>query len=183
MDYRTGPDRGNAPLIVTALMGAADFAWADGLRRAHFPPERNHIPAHITLFHHLPPARRDELARRLAHHSAGAAPAARLSRLLFLGRGVAFGVDSPGLSAIRADLADWFADDLTPQDRAVPRLHITVQNKVAPDAARALHATLSAAFAPRPLTIAGLALWAYLGGPWALLDRFAFRGHGQPKGG
>ncbi len=177
----TLPD--HAPLIVTALMGSADFAWADGMRRAHFPPERNHIPAHITLFHHLPPARRGEIARCLAGHCAGPPPAAQLARVLFLGRGVAYGVDSPGLLAIRDDVADRFADDLTPQDRATPRLHITVQNKVAPDAARALHTALAAAFAPRPLAIAGLAVWAYLGGPWALLDRFAFRGAGRAKGG
>ena len=54
-----------APIIVTALMGGADFAWADGLRRAHFPPERNWLPAHITLFHHLPPSLLDEVAARL----------------------------------------------------------------------------------------------------------------------
>ncbi|RZL99804.1 MAG: 2'-5' RNA ligase family protein, partial [Sphingomonas sp.] len=45
-----------APIIVTAVFGAEDFAWADGLRRAHFPPDRNIVPAHLTLFHHLAPS-------------------------------------------------------------------------------------------------------------------------------
>ena len=45
-----------APLIVTAELPADVMAWADGLRRAHFPPERNQVRAHVTLFHALPPA-------------------------------------------------------------------------------------------------------------------------------
>ena len=54
-----------APIVVTALMGAEDFAWADSLRRAHFPPERNKVPAHISLFHHLPPSLLPELSDRM----------------------------------------------------------------------------------------------------------------------
>lgn len=165
-----------APIIVTATMGAADFAWADGLRRAHFPPERNFLKAHITLFHHLPPARLPELARRLAEECRAGAPQARLAGVRFLGRGVAFDVESPGLLAIRERIADAFATDLIPQDRQRPRLHITVQNKVEPAAARALHAGLSAVFVPRPLAIAGLAAWHYRGGPWEAAGSWQFRG-------
>ncbi|HEU5286581.1 MAG TPA: 2'-5' RNA ligase family protein, partial [Sphingomicrobium sp.] len=36
-------------LIVTAELGAEDFAWLDALRRRHYPPERNRVPAHLTL--------------------------------------------------------------------------------------------------------------------------------------
>jgi hypothetical protein len=43
------------PLIVTVLMAAPDQAWFDRLRIAHFPPERNHLAAHLTLFHAIPP--------------------------------------------------------------------------------------------------------------------------------
>ena len=45
-----------APIIVTALFGKADAVWFDGLRRAHFPPERNRLDAHLTMFHHLAPS-------------------------------------------------------------------------------------------------------------------------------
>ena len=38
-----------APLIVSALLGGADFAWLDLLRRAHFPPERNVLAAHLAI--------------------------------------------------------------------------------------------------------------------------------------
>jgi hypothetical protein len=156
-------------------MGATDFAWADGLRRAHFPPERNLLRAHITLFHHLPPARLAELVRLMRDACRTPAPPARLSDVMLLGRGVAFRVESPGLLAIRDGIADAFAHDLIPQDQGRPRLHITVQNKVEPAVAKALHAELSASFRPRSLAIAGLAAWHYRGGPWELAQQVKFR--------
>ena len=165
-----------APIIVTALMGAADFAWADGLRRAHFPPERNWLGAHINLFHHLPPSALEEVAGRLKRLGAGPRPAARLTDVMLLGRGVAYRVESPELLAMRAELADAFAGMLTPQDQAKPRLHITIQNKVTPDAAKALADKLRADFRPRPLVIAGLAAWHYRGGPWEMAMKAMFRG-------
>jgi 2'-5' RNA ligase len=167
--------QGPAPIIVTALLGASDFAWADGLRRAHFPPERNFVPAHITLFHHLPPSVAEELRDQLKAECRGRAPVARLSGLRHLGRGVAYQVDSPELAAIRERLADHFAGLLTPQDMAPWRPHITVQNKVEPKAAKALLTALEAGFAPRPLQIAGLASWWYRGGPWEVLSEHRFR--------
>ncbi|KQN09699.1 hypothetical protein ASE85_01745 [Sphingobium sp. Leaf26] len=166
----------SAPIIVTALLGAADFAWADGLRRAHFPPERNVLSAHLTLFHHLPPSALEEIAARLKRLCAGPPPSARLTEVMLLGRGVAFRVDSPALMAMRDDLADAFTGLLTPQDQARPRLHITVQNKVAPDEAKALAASLRQDFHPCPLAIAGLAAWHYRGGPWELAMKAMFRG-------
>ena len=165
----------SAPIIVTAMLGASDFAWADGLRRAHYPPERNQVPAHITLFHHLPPSAADELREQLKVEARGRAPAARLSGLRHLGQGVAFQVDSPELEAIRERLADHFMGLLIPQDLAPWRPHITVQNKVAPKVAKALLAELEEAFVPRPLKIAGLASWWYRGGPWEPLSEHRFR--------
>lgn len=165
-----------APIIVTALMGATDFAWADGLRRAHFPPERNVLSAHVTLFHHLPPSLLPELAERLKGLCRGPAPSARLADVMLLGQGVAYRIDSPDLMAIRDDLADAFAGMLTPQDHARPRLHVTVQNKVKPDVAKALAAQLRADFRPRPFVIAGLAAWHYRGGPWEPAMKAMFRG-------
>jgi hypothetical protein len=167
---------GSAPIIVTALLGKADFAWADGLRRAHFPPERNVVPAHVTLFHHLPPSLLDEVKARLKRLCAQPAPDARLSGVLSLGRGVAFRIECPALLAMRAELAEAFTGLLTPQDQAPPRLHLTVQNKVAPAEAKALLADLAAGFRPRPLAIAGLAAWHYRDGPWELACEAKFRG-------
>lgn len=166
-----------APLIVSALFGAADFAWLDGLRRAHFPPERNVLAAHLTLFHHLPPSVEPELRQRLNAATRGhPAPAATIAAVMSLGRGVALRVDSSGLASIRRDLADAFAGLLTPQDAGGWRAHVTVQNKVTPDAARALRESLAAGFHPRPLAIAGLAVWRYRNGPWEAASRHMFSG-------
>lgn len=164
------------PLIVTAQMGAADQAWAEALRRKHFPPERNQVPAHISLFHHLPPSMVDELRGLVAGLAASPKPAAELAELFSLGRGVALKLHCPGLLAIRAQIADRFEHHLTPQDRPVPRLHITVQNKVDPAQARATLELLRAQISPRPLSIAALMLWSYRGGPWDLVSRHPFRG-------
>jgi hypothetical protein len=157
-------------------MGAQDFAWADGLRRAHFPPERNFVPAHITLFHHLPPSLLPELAGRMKQVCAAPPPIAVVNGVLLLSRGVAFDVRSDGLLAIWDELADAFTGLLTPQDQARPRFHITVQNKVEPSAARALADSLTAEFRPRPLKLAGLAAWHYReGGSWDLAKKASFR--------
>lgn len=167
----------SAPIIVTANMGSADQAWADRLRQAHFPPERNFLRAHITLFQHLPPMHWPEIKARLAGLARNnAAPAAWLGAVMLLEKGVAYRVDCPGLLAMREELAADLQGLLTPQDRAVPRLHITVQNKAERAEAKALFARLSAGFEPRPLEITGLAAHHYRGGPWEAIQSWKFSG-------
>lgn len=168
---------GNAPIIVSALFGADDFAWLNGLRRQHFPATRNHLDAHLTLFHHLPPSVEHELKHRLADLTRGSPPSAVARGLINLGRGVAIGVHSPGLAEMRSELASAFSDLLTPQDAAGWRPHVTIQNKVQPHEARELHALLARQFSPRPIGISGLVAWWYRGGPWELLSKHPFRGH------
>ena len=166
-----------APIIITAELGKTDQAWANGLRRAHYPPERNRVDAHITLFHHLPPSHLPEIKSRLAALASECPPpVAQLTEVMMLGRGVAYRVDSPELLSIRDELAEEFRGLLIPQDQARPRLHITVQNKVEPVVAKALHRELSAAFRPRPLAISGLSAHYYKGGPWERIGAWSFRG-------
>ena len=158
-------------------MGAADQRFFDALRAAHFPPLRNRVPAHITLFHQLPPSSLDELKELVRRMAADTPPpAAMIADVYSLGTGVAFRIESPALLAIRARLADRLAGLLTAQDRGIPRLHVTVQNKVAPETARALLATLARDFRPRALTITGLAAFHYRGGPWEPAFSRNFRG-------
>jgi len=164
-----------APLIVSALFGAEDFRWLDELRRAHFPPERNLLDAHLTLFHHLAPSLEPEVRRRLSEAARGAPPRAEAGAVIGLGRGVAIRIDSPELAAIRRELADAFAGTLTPQDAGGWRAHVTVQNKVEPADAKALRQELAAGFRPRPVAVTGLALWRYRGGPWEAVSRHMFR--------
>ena len=166
---------GLAPIIVTALFCPADTAFFDDLRVRHFPPERNQLKAHLTMFHHLAPSLERELKQRLIGETKGVpAPDARIAGLMSLGRGVAFRIDAPALEDIRDRLADAFASLLTPQDRAGWRPHVTVQNKVEPVVAKALQADLERDFRPRAVRIAGLATWWYRGGPWEPLSRHMF---------
>ena len=166
----------NTPILVTALFGDGDNGWLQHLRRTHYPPQRNRVPAHLTLFHHLPPSIEAELGGRLAVHAATPRPAARLAGVIDLGAGTAFRVESAMLEDIRADLAEAFRGLLTPQDRAPWRPHVTIQNKVEPGEARRLQAGLRATFEPRPLSIVGLASWRYRDGPWEPIRKYSFRG-------
>lgn len=167
-----------APVIVTAELSAADFAWLDRLRREHFPPERNVLPAHLTLFHHLPPGLLPELDTRLrAETRSRGRPAATIGEPMLFGRGVALRVRSTVLEALRDELAEALAGSLTPQDMAPWRPHVTIQNKADPDAAHQLHNALRQDFPrPRPLGVIGLASHHYRGGPWQPIRRYRFGG-------
>ena len=166
----------STPLIICADFAPADFARLDALRRTHFPPERNILSAHLTMFHALPPSALDDARRQLAHHASGGPPRALLAGLMNLGSGVAFRVVSDELDAIRANLADHFHGALTAQDAHGWRPHVTIQNKVGSSVARALMIELERDFKARPLGIAALSLHRYLGGPWDRVGRYPFRG-------
>ena len=166
-----------SPIIVTATLPPAIFGPANALRRAHFPPDRNVLCAHLTLFHALPPSVEGELRALLADLAAyHAPPRARLSRIVSLGRGTALAVESEALMELRDIIADRFAGCLTAQDQHRPRFHITIQNKVSPDEARALQAQLAPGFQPGDFTIPALEAHYYRGGPWEEAGRWALRG-------
>lgn len=93
-----------------------------------------------------------------------------------LGGGVAFRVVSLELDRIRGQLAEDFHGLLSAQDSGGWRPHITIQDKVSPRRARALIAALEREFRSRPLTVSGLGLHRYLGGPWERLAAYSFRG-------
>jgi len=164
-----------APIIVTATFGDGDNGWLQEMRRAHYPPERNQVPAHLTLFRHLPPGIEAELGRRLADATAVPPPRAAIAGIIDLGEGTAFRIESEQLEAIRTEIADAFHGLLIPQDSAPWRPHITIQNKVEPRTAKALQQHLRATFEPRPMAIKGLASWRYLAGPWQPIRSHAFR--------
>src|SRR5512132_2023016 len=92
-------------LIVTAEIGPEDFAHLDAFRRKHYPAERNQLPAHLTMFHALPPSAETEISSRLARFASEQPPSAMLDGLIDLGRGVAFRIDSNELDRIREELA------------------------------------------------------------------------------
>ena len=157
------------PLILTLQLDEGSFARLDALRREHFPAALNHIPAHLTLFHHLPGERLHDVAAELAASTPRAPFPLRATGLRKLGRGTAFEIEGAELKSWRGRLARTWADVLTPQDRQTFRPHVTVQNKVEPIAARALYEALSDSFHPFDLQGVGVLVWRYLGGPWERL--------------
>ena len=134
------------------------------------------MPAHVTLFHALPPSAEDELRQVLALEARAAPVPARLEGLMNLGQGTALAISSPAMLALWERLAERFHGMLTAQDERPPRLHVTIQNKVSPHEAKQLRQSLAATIEPAPFAFAGLALHRYLGGPWEIVHRWSFRG-------
>ena len=165
------------PLIVTADFATDDFAWLEGLRRTHYPAERNVVPVHLTMFQGLPPSAAEEVKQELARHAGGPPPRAMIAGLMNLSGGVAFRVVSDDLEAIREAIADHFHGLLCAPDAAGWRPHVTIQNKVAPRQAKQLHEELERGFRQRPLGIAGLSVHRYRRGPWESLASYKFRGN------
>lgn len=163
------------PLILTLKLDQRSFDYFDGLRRQYFPPERNIIPAHVSLFHALPGSQEAAIRETLSAVCADT-PATPLhfNQLRFLGKGVAVAADSPELARLHGLLAARWQAWLSPQDRQPFRPHVTLQNKVTPEAARALYDQLAAGWQPMTARGKGLLLWRYLGGPWDFVNEFAF---------
>ena len=165
------------PFILTAALPPDIQGWAEGLRCAHYPPTRNHLHAHVTLFHAFAPSLLEELTGFLPRITAEfAPPEADITGLMDLGTGTAIALASAPVLALRAMIAEHFRGSLTAQDLYEPRLHITIQNKVTKHEARALQAVLAPAITERRFVFPALELHCYKGGPWELVKRSGFRG-------
>jgi hypothetical protein len=169
------------PFILTAALPPDLAGFAEGLRRAHYPAEKNRLHAHVTLFHAFAPSLLEEL-RDFLPRVAGefAAPQGTVKGVMDLGKGTAIALEAPQLLTLRALIADHFHGSLTSQDLHEPRPHITIQNKVTKDEARALQTGLAPVLVPwianGRFTFPTLELWHYRGGPWDLVKACAFRG-------
>ncbi len=165
------------PLILTALLEPGVMAKLEAMRRHWYPPERNQVPAHVSLFHQLPGREFDAVKRRLKAIAAECPPPrVTVAGVKSLGQGVALRLASPDLVALRGELADDWDTLLIPQDRAGFDPHVTIQNKASPAQARACFQALSASFVPYETRAVALAVWRYLDGPWQPLAEIGFRG-------
>jgi 2'-5' RNA ligase len=162
------------PLILTLKMDGATQAWFDRLREEYFPPERNYLRAHLTMFHKLPGEHAEEIFADIEKICAREHIRLTATGLRFLGKGVAYELVSPNLEELRRDLAARWKLWLGAQDRQRFKPHVTVQNKVSPEKAHALHARLEKSFSPFEVEGEGLALWRYVGGPWEPVGAYLF---------
>lgn len=169
------------PFILTAALPGDIQGFAEGLRRSHFPAEKNHLHAHVTLFHAFAPSLLDELRDFLPRIAAEFAPPdGAVKGVMDLGTGTAIALEAPQLLILRAMIAEHFHGSLTAQDLHEPRPHITVQNKVTKQEACALQSSLVPVLTPwiakKPFSFRALELHLYQGGPWQKVKTFAFRG-------
>lgn len=164
------------PLILTLKLDQKTFSDFDQLRQQHFPPERNFLSAHITLFHALPGEHETSVQQTLqAFCSQTPVMSLTLPKLRFLGRGVAVEVACPELIQLHQHLAKTWSHWLSRQDQQGYRPHITIQNKRTSHEARQLYEQLAKEWQPYNGHGEGLLLWRYKGGPWEAVNEFAFK--------
>ncbi len=143
------------------------------MRQRYFPPERNQIPAHLTLFHTLPaPSEIGQVLKEVAEQQPRFG--LQVSGLRSLGRGVAYALTSPELLHLHREFSARFREHLSAQDKQKFQPHVVIQNKATGPHARELLAILQPAFRPFAVEAIGLDLWHYLGGPWKLAETFLF---------
>ena len=171
MAARSETSNMEALLVLTLGFDPVTLARLQTLRDRYVQPERNVVPAHLSLLHQLPG--REAPAVRTA--LAALARSTRPLPLTFLaprklGSGVALPVACPALLTLFDRLKDAFAPWIAPQDRQPFQPHVTLQIKATPAEIDRALAELMADF---PLGHAGwagtgtaLLLWRYRGGPW-----------------
>src|SRR5262249_8942080 len=151
---------GPAPFVITLELDGESFARLDELRRRHYPPERNLVPAHLTLFARLPGERGRDIKALLRRIAANRRPIElQVGEVKAMEKGVAVFLRSAQLSALREELAAEWSPWLTGQDRAGFRPHVTIQNNVGAAEARATQQAIAAGFRLRRANGVGLHLW------------------------
>lgn len=168
-------DANERPLILSLNLNqeAADFFNA--LRKKYFPPERNYLKAHLTLFHALPA----ELLPEVKSYLRELADSTRIFDLekmgwKSIGRGVAYVFQSEELQRLHKELQQEWEEQLSRQDQQKLWPHITIQNKVSGKEAKETLALVQELKPPK-VTAEGLDLWFYDGGPWEFIASFPFR--------
>jgi len=163
-----------AALVLTLEMDGESFSELDALRHRYYAPERNLVPAHITLFYRLPTARSREIKPLLAKVASAQKPIdVGAGEPKLLDRGVAIFLHSPQLNALRAELAREWSPWLEEQDQFGFQPHLTIQTTDSETEARKTLQAIRAIRLPRIRGV-GLHLWRYRGGPWDHEQLFRF---------
>jgi 2'-5' RNA ligase len=167
----------SAPLVLTLEMDGESFAHLDGLRREHYPPERNLVPAHVTLFHSLPSGHAREVRALLNAISAKQKPLeVSVGEVRTTERGVAIFLHSPQLHAFRETLAAEWWPWLTDRDTAGFVPHVTIQSNVSAGEAGRTRASVAGRLRVSRIRGVGAHLWRYREGRWEDAQLFRFRG-------
>ncbi len=164
------------PLILTVGIEETVQSFFNQKRKEYFPPEKNFIDAHLTLFHHLPDD--DTAIIRTIEDLCFEQKAIPLSitEIKNIGKGVVYKIESKELIQLHRKLQKKWMDYLTMQDRQGLWPHITIQNKVTAEEVKQTLQQLKEGFIPFDVTATGLTLWRYLNGPWQQYQHFPFGG-------
>jgi hypothetical protein len=170
--WRTDADSANGMTYVLSLrFDPMSHQHFEGLRQRYFPPERNLVPAHLTLFHKLPAI--EGIASTLASTAATTQRfSLAVTGLRSLGRGVTYVLAAPELHSLHRELSGLFARHLSLQDQQRSQPHVVIQNKSTGEQARALLAMLQPCFRPFQAKAEGFDLWHYRNGPWEIARQF-----------
>jgi 2'-5' RNA ligase len=165
--------------VLTLRMDEVSFARLDVLRRRHFPPHIDFLPAHLTLFHALS---EDQVWRlQTAHPSlTGQAIPLQFVRPTLIGRGVAIQVARGALTDLHGRIVAALGHGSTRQDRRPFQPHVTIQNKVTREDAKTTFTEVAKEFSPWSGHGIGLDVWRYGEGPWALHSCLAFESKQYP---
>ena len=162
------------PLILTLQLNPETQAFFDGLREIHFPPARNYLRAHLTLFHALPGEELTTIQTQLKEVTKNRS-AFKLEHKGWkvIGKGVAFILQSPQLMELHRILQSQWRSRLTPQDAQGLWPHITIQNKVSPELAKSAYEQVKE-MQPPAIQATGLCLFYYDNGPWEFIESYSF---------
>lgn len=163
-----------SPLIVTLSLDEKSAQFFNDLRQCHFPPERNFLAAHLTLFHHLPsnePKVKEDLIKWSKGHEA---LSFLVTEVKSIGKGVAYKIECEPLLQLHRTMQKTWEPWLKPQDKQKLWPHVTVQNKVTPAKAKETLVELQSTFKPFTPVGTGFSLWSYEGGPWEFIEAFPF---------
>lgn len=163
-------------LVLTLEMDGESFAQLDALRREHYPPERNRVPAHVTLFAQLPVAHGREIKALLTQVAAAEEPFdIAIAGVKAMERGVAVALYAPQLHQLREELLDEWWHWLDERELTLFQPHVTIQNNVSEAEAGRTQKSVAAALRLRRIRGVGLHLWRFVDGHWKSERLFRFR--------
>ena len=166
----------HTPLVLTVWFEETTQAFFNQKRKQYFPPERNVIEAHLTLFHHLPDDETNIINTLDTVCHQQKQMELQVLKPVSIGKGVAYKIESKALASLHKTLQKQWFDVLTMQDRQGLWPHVTLQNKVSLQKAKQTLEEISIEFTPFSTYAIGLQLWRYVNGPWEAYRSFLFTG-------
>jgi 2'-5' RNA ligase len=168
------------PLVLTLRLDAASEKLLTTLRTRYFPQARNHLNAHITLFHALPSSSHStttaflsQISTRETSFTVGIKTPFPLGR-----KGVGINIASFKLRQLHEELLNELKGEgveMTEQDQRKLRPHVTVQNKVGEEEAMRTLEELRGSWEDTAGKAEALVMWRYeQGGSWTHLQDFPF---------